>query len=318
MKTILALGSMLPPEMTELENHFRVIRLRRSDDADAVLREQGANISAILSFAGGVSVSARLIGALPNLEIVSQFGVGVDNIDLAAAAARDIAVTNTPDVLTEDTADTALALLLAVTRRVCEADMYVRVGKWRQEGPMGLGTSLSGKKAGIVGLGRIGAAIARRLEAFNIDVAYYGPRRKPDAPYRYHNSIEAMAAEVDFLIVAAPAMPATLGLVDYKILELLGPKGFLINIARGSIVVESDLLAALSNRVIAGAGLDVFAHEPDVPEGLFSMDNVVLLPHIGSATTETRTRMGRLVIENLLAHFAGSPLPTPVKAGAAA
>ncbi len=311
-KKILALGSMLPAEMTELEKHFEIIKLRRDVDPEALLRNRGQEIVAVLSFAGGMQVSERLLEALPNAEIVAQVGVGIDNIDLAAAAKRGVAVTNTPDILTGDTADTALALLLAVTRRICEGDIYVRVGKW-PNGPMGLGTSLSGKTAGIVGLGRIGQAIARRLEAFGITVVYHGPRKKADQTYKFYPDLKEMARDVDFLILSCMGGPDTLNLVDYGILELLGAKGFLINVARGSVVKEGDLLRALSNRVIAGAGLDVYAHEPHAPEALFSMDNVVLLPHTGSATTETRTKMGRLVIENLLAHFKGEPLKTPVK-----
>lgn len=309
-KTILALGRLLPPEMEALEQHFEVIRLRRDDNPEAVLQDRRLDIAGILSVPQ-TPVRRHLIEALPNLEIIAQFGVGVDNIDLAAARERGILVTNTPDVLTADTADTALALLLAVTRRVCEADMFVRVGKWKA-GQMGLGTSLTGKRAGIVGLGRIGQAIAKRLEGFGIDVVYYGPREKPDQPYAYYPDLAQMAGDVDFLILSCNGGPDTAGLVDYDILEHLGPKGFLINIARGSVVVEDHLLAALANKIIAGAGLDVFANEPEVPEGLFSLDNVVLLPHIGTATVETRTIMGELVMKNLLAHFGGGVLLTPV------
>lgn len=309
--TILALCSLLPAEMTELENHFKVLRIWRQEDPEAALQKHGKDIAGIISTAG-TPVTRRLIEALPNLEIVAQYAVGTDNIDLAAAGERRIAVTNTPDILTDDTADTALALLLAVTRRICEGDMYVRVSKW-PSGLMGLGTSLSGKTAGIVGLGRIGQAIARRLEAFGITVVYHGPRKKADQTYKFYPDLKVMARDVDFLILSCMGGPDTLNLVDYGILELLGPKGFLINVARGSVVKEDDLLRALSNRVIAGAGLDVYVHEPHAPEALFSMDNVVLLPHTGSATNETRTKMGRLVIENLLAHFKGDPLKTPVK-----
>jgi hydroxypyruvate reductase len=310
-KTILALGSLMPKEMEALESHFSVIRLWKEKDPEAALQKHKNEITGIVS-TWETPVSARLISALPSLEIISQCAVGIDNIDLKAAAARGVAVTNTPGVLTDDTADIALALILATARRVVEGDMYVRVGKWAN-GDMPLGTSLSGKTAGIVGLGRIGKAIARRCEAFNMKVIYNGPQKK-DMAYEYYKDLKVMAAACDFLVVAASGGQATENLIDYKILDALGPKGVLINIARGSVVKEDDLLVALRNKAIGGAGLDVHAREPHVPEALFSMDNVVLLPHIGSATHETRSRMGQLVVDNLLAHFSGQPLKTPVAA----
>jgi hydroxypyruvate reductase len=308
-RTLLALGNLLPDEMTVLEQHFRIIRLWREADPEAVLQQERMNIVAILSIAG-VPVRTHLVEALPNLEIIAQNGVGVDNIDLKFTASRGIAVTNTPDVLTDDTADTALALLLAVARRVCEGDMYVRVGKWAN-GPMPLGTSLSGKRVGIVGLGRIGQAIAKRCEAFGMHIAYYG-RSQKDVPYAYYSDIKAMATDCDMMILAIAGGPNTRDLITFDVLEALGKRGILINVARGSVIKELDLLAALSNRTIAGAGLDVYQNEPNVPEALVSMDNVVLLPHVGSATLETRTKMGQLVVQNLLAHFEGRPLLTPV------
>jgi lactate dehydrogenase-like 2-hydroxyacid dehydrogenase len=309
-RTILALNSIFPADFDALEPRFNVLKLWREADPEAAIRAQRQHIVGIVSSAGR-SVSRSLIEALPHLEIISNFSVGTDNIDLAAAAERGIVVTNTPDVLTADTADTAIALLLAVARRVCEADMYVRLGKW-PTGPMGLGTSLSGKRAGVVGLGRIGNAIARRLEAFDISVSYYGRRKHEDAPYTYYSDLKAMAAECDFLILAISGGPDTANLVDDTVLQALGPHGILVNVARGSVVNETDLLNALASKTIAGAGLDVYAAEPNVPEALFKLDNVVLLPHIGSATTETRLKMGRLVIDNLLAHFDGKALKTPV------
>lgn len=311
-QTILALCSLLPDEMQDLENHFHVLRLSKEDDPEKALREHSQDIVGIVSNMN-TPVTERLIDALPNLEIVSQFAVGVDNIDLKATSQRGITVTNTPDVLTNDTADTALSLLLGVSRRICEADMYVRFGKW-PEGAFGLGTSLAGKKAGIIGLGRIGRAIAKRLEAFDIEVAYYGRNEKTDVDYKFYKNLGTMAFDVDYLVVACPGGDETKHLVDLGVLEDLGSKGFLINIARGSVVKEDDLLVALSNRTIAGAGLDVFADEPNVPEAFFTMDNVVLLPHIGSATKETRSTMGQLVVDNIKAHFSGKPLKTPVAA----
>lgn len=311
-RTILALCSLLPEEMKDLEDHFNVLRLSGEGDPERALRDHSQDIVGIVSNMH-TPVTERLIEVLPNLEIISQFAVGVDNIDLQAAARRGVMVTNTPDVLTADTADTALALLLSVSRRICEADMYVRFGKW-PEGVFGLGTALAGKKAGIIGLGRIGRAIAKRLEAFDIDVCYHGRSQKDDVEYKFYANLGTMAADVDYLIAACPGGEETKHIVNLDILEALGSKGFLVNIARGSVVKEDDLLIALANKTIAGAGLDVYEDEPNVPEAFFKMDNVVLLPHIGSATRETRAAMGRLVVDNLKAHFEGIPLKTPVAA----
>ena len=311
-QTLLALGSfLLPPEMERLESHFEVLRLYKEPDPEAALQARRMDIVGIVSNTA-TPVRANLIEALPNLEIISQFAVGVDNIDLAVAKARGIAVTNTPDVLTDDTADTAMALLLAVARRVCEGDMYVRVGKWLN-GAMPLGVSLSGKKVGIVGLGRIGLAIAKRCEAFGMEVAY-NTRTPKNVNYKYYNNINELADFVDVMILACSGGEGTRGLVDNSVLKSLGPRGIIVNVSRGTVIDETALLEALASRTIAGAGLDVYSNEPHVPEALVKMDNVVLLPHIGSATVETRTVMGNLVIDNLLAHFGGMPLKTPVAA----
>jgi len=311
-QTILLLGSfLLPPELEALESHFEVIRLNKVDDPDAVLRERARDIVGIVS-SNYTPVRANLMEALPNLEIISQFAVGVDNIDLDTARSRGIAVTNTPDVLTDDTADTAMALMLAVMRRICEADMFVRVGKWHS-GPMPLGTSLSGKKVGIVGLGRIGQAIAKRCTGFGMEIAYHG-RNKKDVDYKYYSNINELADFVDVMVLACSGGPETHHLVDKSVVKSLGPQGIIVNVSRGTVVDQEALIEALEARTIAGAGLDVYADEPNVPEILFKMDNVVLLPHIGSATVETRTAMGRLVIDNLLAQFDGKPLKTPVAA----
>lgn len=309
-RTILAVGSLLPEAMEKLEQHFQLIRLWREADPEAVLQKHRMDIVGIVSTVTN-PVRAHLIEALPNLEIIAQAGVGTDNIDLQVAKARNIIVTNTPDVVTEDTADIALALLLAVSRRICEADIYVRVGKW-QNGPMPLGLSLTGKTAGIVGLGRIGRAIARRCEAFGMRVVYHGRSPKKDVPYPFYGDLTEMARDADALILSCAGGAGTMNLVHYDVLDALGPRGILVNVARGSVVKELDLLAALSNRTIAGAGLDVFLNEPYVPEALISMDNVVLLPHIGTATVETRMVMSQIVVDNLLAHFHGKPLITPV------
>ena len=309
-KTILALASIPATEMAQIENDFRVIKLWESRDPEETLKDYRLEISGILSTYNSKGVSRRLIEALPNLEIIGQFGAGYDNIDIKCAQERGIAVTNTPDVLTDDTADIAMILLLNVARRTVEADMFVRVGRW-QSGAFPLSTCISGKTVGIVGLGKIGSAIAKRAVAFETNIAYYG-RAKKDVPYTYFDDLAAMARASDFLVLACAGGAETRDLIDYKMMEQLGPKGYLVNIARGSVVNEEDMLIALRNKAIAGVGLDVYAHEPNVPEELLKMDNVVLLPHVGSATNETRSKMGRLVLQNFLAYFAGNPLLTPV------
>lgn len=310
-KTVLAIQPLLEKEMKQLESGYNVIRLWEANDPVAEIERHRHDVQAILSTYNSSGVSERLMSALPNLEVIAQFGVGYDNIDLQAAHARGIAVTNTPDVLTDDTADVALFLMLNVARRAVEADMFVRVGRWKS-GAMPLSTSISEKTVGVVGLGNIGKAIAQRAAAFNTTVVYHS-RSEKDVPYKYYSDLSEMAQDCDFLILACAGGPETENLIDYKILEKLGPSGFLINIARGSVVNEEDLLIALRNQAIAGAGLDVFANEPDVPEELLKMDNVVLSPHVGSATVETRSKMGQLVIDNLNAHFEGQSLLSPVK-----
>lgn len=309
-RKILALGTMRPEEMAKLEELFDVIRLHRESDPEACLRENARDIVGIVTVVK--PVSGALIAALPNLEIIACFSVGVDHVDLESAKSRGIAVTYIPHVQNNDVADMALALLLAIARRVCEADMFVRVGKWSGGESLPLGTSLTGKRAGIIGLGGIGQAIARRLQAFEMDVVYHGPHEKTDHPYRYYRDLMEMAQEVDFLIVSAPGGDDTRDMVDLPVLQALGPQGFLVNIARGSLVNEEDLQIALRNGNIAGAGLDVYVHEPYVPDALKTMDNVVLLPHIASATHETRAKMGEIVIQNLQAHFEGIPLQSVV------
>ncbi len=308
--TILALQPLLPNEMAALEDKFHVVRLWESTAPDQTIIDYARDITGVLSTYNSGGVSERLITALPNLEIIAQFGVGYDNIDVDAATRRGIAVTNTPDVLTDDTADVALFLMLNVARRAVEADVFVRVGRW-QSGAMPLSTSISDKTVGIVGLGNIGQAIAQRAQAFNTRIAYFS-RSEKDLPYDRYETVIDLARASDFLIIACSGGEETRHLIDYSVLQALGAKGYLINIARGTVVNEEDLLIALRNKAIAGAGLDVFAHEPYVPEEMIKMDNVVLSPHVGSATIETRSKMGHLVISNLESHFSGLPLVTPV------
>lgn len=307
-KTVLALGTMLPPEMKEIEKNYNLLKLWAEDDPEAALQKHRNDIVCILSVAGKMAVTRRMIENLPNLELIAQFGVGVDNIDLDAAAERHITVTNTPDLVTNDTADTALALILALLRRVVESDMSVRAGNW----PRILGATMSGKTVGIIGLGRIGAAIARRCEAFDMKIIYHGRREQKDTPYQFYADLPQMAEACDILVCACPGGAKTKYLVNRKILKALGAGGYLVNIARGSVVNTEDLLLSLANREIAGAGLDVYENEPEVPDALKSMDNVVLLPHIGTATLETRTKMGQLVLANIAAYFDGKAPLTAV------
>ena len=254
-----------------------------------------------------------LMARLPKLEIIAVCGVGYDGIDVAAARQRGIAVTNTPDVLTDDVADLAIALMLAVARRVVFADQHVRSGAWSR-GAFPLSRKVGGSRLGIVGLGRIGQAIAKRAQAFGMSIAYTARGRKADLAYTFYPNPQALAREVDFLIVSTPGGPTTRGLISADVINALGPNGYLINVARGSVVDEPALVAALQEKRIAGAGLDVFVDEPNVPAALFAMDNVVLTPHMGSGTVETRTAMGDLACANLRAQFEGKPLLTPIPA----
>lgn len=306
---LLAMDKGHPGQMEALAEHFEVLKPTKPDP-ERIIRDNKDEIKAITTYL--TPISKQLIEALPNLEIIACGAVGYDHIDLETAYARDIKVTHTPEVLTNDTADVGVLLLLNVARRAVEGDAFVRAGMWEKKG-FTLGTTLSGKKAGIVGLGRIGQAVAKRLSAFDMDVVYFGPNKKKDQPYQYYGDLEDMAAAVDFLILTCVGGEDTHDLIDYKILEALGAQGFLINIARGSVVQQEDLLVALHNKTIAGAGLDVYQNEPHVPDALFSMDNVVLTPHIGSATAETRTKMGQIVVDNLIAHFEGKPLLSAIK-----
>jgi lactate dehydrogenase-like 2-hydroxyacid dehydrogenase len=261
---------------------------------------------------GIVGMKGDLIAALPALEIIGVFGVGVDSVDLATARARGVRVTNTPDVLTEGVAELALALLLAVARRIPFNDRFVRAGRWPKEGDPALASSLAGRRLGIVGLGRIGRRVALLAEAFGMEIRYGGPRRKDDVAWRYYDDLVALARDVDCLMLTCKGGPETAGLIGREVIEAVGPDGWLINVSRGSVVDEPALVEALVGGRLGAAGLDVFASEPRVPEALLGLDNVVLQPHQGSASEETRGAMGRLVLDNLEAHFAGRPLLTPV------
>ena len=278
-------------------------------DLEGVLAREAGSIRGVV-LAGGTVVPEALLERLPALEILSVFGVGYDGVPVGYCRRRGLRVTNTPDVLTDDVADLAVALVLMTSRRLAEAERFVRAGEW-PAGPFPLAHALRGKTAGLFGLGRIGAAIARRLAAHGLRIAYHGRRQQP-VEHAYCPNLLELAEVSDFLIVACPGGAETRHAVNAEVLAALGPRGTLINIARGSVVDEAALVRALEAGVIRAAGLDVFEHEPQVPEALLASSRVVLLPHVGSGTHETRAAMAGLVVENLAAHFGGRPLPTPV------
>ena len=262
---------------------------------------------------GGESVvNAALMGQLPGLEIVSIMGVGYDGVEVATALNRGVVVTHTPNVLNDEVADLAIGLMLSVARRIPQADHYVRSGRWGVEGAMPLARKVSGARLGVVGLGRIGQAIANRAAAFGMSIAYTARTAKPGLAYPFHVSALALAAKVDFLVVSTPGGIGTFHLINADVLKALGPRGYLINVARGSVVDEAALLDALQNGVIAGAALDVFENEPHPLQALCKLDNVVLTPHMASASRETRQAMADLAVANLRAHFSGRPALTPV------
>jgi hydroxypyruvate reductase len=283
-------------------------RLHETDPAAFAL---AAPRIAAIAASGESKVTAELMDRLPALKIISVMGVGYDGIDVAAAKARGVVVTHTPGVLNDDVADLALALMLALARQIARADRFVRAGEW-PGGPLPLGRKVSGARLGIVGMGRIGQAIAHRAAAFDMRIAYTARSAKTALLYTYHPSPAALAAESDFLVVITPGGAGTRKLIDADVLKALGPQGCVINVARGSVIDETALIDALRNGVIAGAALDVFEAEPNVPEALRAMDNVVLTPHIGSATAQTRRAMAELAFANLNAQLTGQPLLTPV------
>jgi lactate dehydrogenase-like 2-hydroxyacid dehydrogenase len=294
----------------QLDHSFTVHRLWQAKHRSAFFAEIKDRVRAIAT--GAYPVDAELMSELPKTEIIATQSVGVDHIDLAAAEKRGIAVANTPDVLTEDVADIGMSLVLAVARRLVIADRHVRSGAWLK-GSLPFASKVGGATLGILGLGRIGLAIAKRAEAFGMKIVYYGPREKPGVSYRRYANLVEMAKAVDYLMVSCPGGVETRNLVNGEVLAALGTRGAVINIARGSVIDEPALVKALQDGKLGGAGLDVFADEPRAPEALFAMENVVLLPHIGSATHATRAAMGQLVVDNLKAHFAGKPLLTRVR-----
>ncbi len=304
---------LLPAETAEhLAATFRGHRAKDNAELDALIDRRGPQIRAI-GTGFGVPIGDAIFSRLPNLEIVSSFGVGYDAIDAAAAARRKLIVTNTPDVLTEEVADVALGLLLMTVRELSAAERHLREGQWAARHAFRLSQhTLRDRTAGILGLGRIGLAIARRLDAMLVPVVYHNRTQRKDVPYRFYGDLRAMAEDVDTLIVVVPGGAGTQHMVDADVLKALGPRGIVINVGRGSTVDEKALIAALTDRTIAAAGLDVFEDEPNVPAELLALPNAVLLPHIASASVHTRNAMGDLVVDNLRSWFTrGRPL-TPV------
>ena len=310
-QTLLQMGPLLPAVTETLERTYDVHRHWEADDAGALLERLGGECRGVVTD-GGRGVPNAVLEKLPNVGVVSVFGVGVDAVDLDYCEGRGIAVSNTPDVLSDDVADLAVALALAVSRRLVVADRHAREGRWAKGEGLPLTTRMMGKRAGIYGMGSIGRALARRLVAFDMSVAYCNRRERPESPHRFVASLEALARDADFLFVTAAATPGTVGSVDAPVLDALGPDGWFVNVSRGTLVDQPALVRALEEGRIAGAGLDVFEDEPNIPEALFGLDDVVLQPHVASATHETRAAMGELVLENLAAHFAGRDLPTRV------
>lgn len=307
---ILQIAPMMPHVEAALESAYFVHRYWEAQDKTALLREVGERVHGVATN-GHSGCAPEILAALPNLQIIASYGVGYDAIDVGACKARGVRVTNTPDVLNDAVAEITFGLMISLCRRIPQADAFTRAGRWRN-GAYALTGELTGAKVGILGLGRIGKEIARRCQVFKMQVVYHGRREQPYEPYPYYADLVEMAEAVDWLVVIAPGSAETNGIVSRHVMEALGPKGHLVNVARGSLVDEAAMVELLQSGGLGGAALDVFEDEPNVPEALFALDNVVLSPHQGSATQKTRSAMGDLVVRNLAAHFAGDLLLTPV------
>lgn len=306
---VLVPGNLSDHAIGRIESGFECIRIAKADPA-IVTADMAARVQAVASM---TVINSAFMDALPNLEIIANFGVGYDDIDAKYAASRGIVVTNTPDVLSEEVADTALGLLINTVRELPKAETYLRAGKWAQQGPYPLtGASLRGRSAGIFGMGRIGLAIAKRLEAFGIAVSYHNRSRRDDIANDYYPTLAGLAEAVDILISVAPGGLATKNAVDAEVLKALGPNGIFINIGRGSCVDEPALVRALGDGTILAAGLDVFANEPNVPDELLKLPNACLLPHVGSASQHTRKAMADLQVDNIVSWFSEGKALTPV------
>jgi lactate dehydrogenase-like 2-hydroxyacid dehydrogenase len=307
---ILVMVPIYAPALAQLEHEFVVHKLWQAADPQKFMKELAGSVRVVVT-TGLLGLRRADIDLLPQLELIACFGTPHGTIDHEVTSKRGIVVTNTPDRIAEAVAELAAGMTVALMRRICENDRFVRAGRWPHGAPAA-GNTLVGKTCGIVGLGRIGRETATRLAAFGMSVSYQGPRRKPDVSYSYFANVAALAQHSDCLVVTCAATPETHNLIDARIFDAIGPEGFLVNVARAAIVDEAALLAALETKRIAGAALDVFWNEPRVPQQLMGMDNVVLLPHVGSTTREIRDERGRKLMANLRAHFCGQPLPNLV------
>jgi lactate dehydrogenase-like 2-hydroxyacid dehydrogenase len=303
-----------PPKPTIVNGlaPFTVHRLADAKDRDALLAEVGPRVRAMAVSVSSDKIGAELMSKLPKLEIVSTFAVGYDHVDVKWAAEHGITVTNTPKVLNEEVADTALGLILCTVREFPQAERYLRAGKWVERAYPLTKATMRDRTVGMVGMGAIGQAIARRLDAMQVPVVYHSRRPAAGVSYRHYPNLVDMARDVDILVVMTPGGPATQNLINAEVLKALGPDGILINMARGSVVDEPALIQALKDKTIMSAGLDVFVREPEVPAELIAMENVVLFPHLGSGSVYTRTQMDQLVVDNLTAWAAGKGPLTPV------
>ena len=307
---VLVMGAYPQADLDALDAAFSVHRYWEAADKPAFLAALAPKIEAIAT-RGDLGVSNDVVKALPKLKIISVYGVGLDAVDLTLARERGVAVTSTPNVLNDDVADLALGLMLAVARRIPAGEAHVRSGAWATQS-FPLVTKMSGKRLGILGLGSIGKAIAKRAQGFDMAISYHGRTKQTDLPFTYYPTAAELAENSDFLVAIVTGGAGTAKLVNAEVLKALGPKGYFINVARGSVADEEALLAALESRSIAGAGLDVYLNEPKIDPRFSKLDNVVLQPHQGSGTVETRAVMAALVRNNIAAHFAGKPLITPV------
>jgi lactate dehydrogenase-like 2-hydroxyacid dehydrogenase len=309
---VLLIGPLKPVVVNGLNAVFTVHKMAEAEDPEALIASLAPRLRAIAVSATSEPITGALMARFPKLEIVSSFGVGYDHMDANWAAEHGVTLTNTPEVLNEEVADTALGLLLCTVREFPQAERFLRAGKWLEKGyPLSKAT-LRDRTVGVVGMGRIGQAIARRLDAFGVPVVYHSRKPQPGVGYKYYPKLIDMARDVDILLVIVPGGAATQNMINAEVLNALGPDGILINMARGSVVDEPALIKALQDKRIMSAGLDVYVNEPDVPKELIAMDNVVLFPHLGSASVWTRTRMDQLIVDNLAAWAAGKPPLTPV------
>lgn len=309
MDDLVMIGPMMPSVMQAVAESFNIHRYWEADDKAEFLQQHKA--SKYLATDGHAGCSAAIMDALPDLEIIACYGVGTDAIDLGAAKERGVRVTNTPGVLTDAVAELAVGLMIDLCRRISDADRFVRDGKW-PNGGYPLTKELTGATIGILGLGRIGKEIARRAQAFKMQVVYHGRTKQRFEPYPFYENLEEMARNVDWLVAVVPGGDSTAGLVNRGVLSALGPDGAVVNLGRGSLIDEAAMIELLQSGDLGGAALDVFEKEPAMSDALWSMPNVVLSPHQGSATTKTRWAMGDLVVRNLRAHQANAPAITPV------